>query len=281
MNSGAKPTWFVGPWELSVATAVLPPSPAAGRVLLVESTGKGSALPYHRWKLVLVLSALRHFAEELRAQGYEVDHRVAPSYAEGIRAHLAEWGPGEVIVQAPAEWGIAQSLGVLTVELAGRVRLVADRRFLTSREAFAGWAEGRKLLRMEDFYRWQRRRLGFLVDGNGSRSAGSGTWTGRTVREPGRSGSAASPAAPRRFAPDAITQRVMRMVSGARTAPAGGMPFAAHWGSVDGFDLPVTRAQALAALDEFLECRFADFGPYEDAMLQARCTSTTRGSRRR
>ncbi len=77
MNRRPRPTWFVGPWELSVATAVLPPSPATRQVLLVESTGKGSALPYHRWKLVLVLSALRHLAEELRAQGYEVDHRVA------------------------------------------------------------------------------------------------------------------------------------------------------------------------------------------------------------
>lgn len=268
MNSGAKPTWFVGPWELSVATAVLPPSPAAGRVLLVESTGKGSALPYHRWKLVLVLSALRHFAEELRAQGYEVDHRVAPSYAEGIRAHLAEWGPGEVVVQAPAEWGIAQSLRALAVELPGRVRVVEDRRFLTSRDAFARWARGRKLLRMEDFYRWQRRRLGFLVDGNGEPLGGQ--WN---LDRENRAGAKALrkrgvPPAPRRFAPDGITERVMRMVSGAQAAPAGGMSFAAHWGSVDGFDLPVTRAQALAALDEFLECRFADFGPYEDAMLR-------------
>jgi deoxyribodipyrimidine photolyase-related protein len=39
------------------------------------------------------------------------------------------------------------------------------------------------------------------------------------------------------------------------------------WGSVEGFDLPVTRAQALLALEEFLDHRLADFGPYEDAML--------------
>ncbi|MEO8140083.1 MAG: cryptochrome/photolyase family protein [Gemmatimonadota bacterium] len=38
-------------------------------MLLIESTGKGSALPYHRWKLVLVLSALRHFVAGLREAG--------------------------------------------------------------------------------------------------------------------------------------------------------------------------------------------------------------------
>ncbi len=171
-------------------------------------------------------------------------------------------------MQAPAEWGIAQSLRALAVELAGRVRVVEDRRFLTSREAFARWAQGRKLLRMEDFYRWQRRRLGFLVDGNGEPLGGQ--WN---LDRENREGAKALrkrgvPLAPRRFMPDGITQRVMRMVSGARAAPAGGMSFAAHWGSVDGFDLPVTRAQALVALEEFLACRFADFGPYEDAMLR-------------
>lgn len=249
------PTWFVGPWELSRATAVLPPSPGAGRVLLVESTGKGAALPWHRWKLVLVLSALRHFRDELRARGFEVDHRVAPSYAEGIRAHAVEYGAGHVVVQEPAEWGIARSMDALVQD--GLVRIVPDRRFLTSRADFARWAAGRKLLRMEDFYRWQRRRLGILVDGSGQPLGGQ--WN--LDRENRKSARAllrrGTPAAPTAFEPDALTRRVIALVDG--------MP--GKWGATAGFDLPVTEAQALAALDDFLEHRLADFGPYEDAML--------------
>ncbi len=264
----SRPTWFIGPWELSAATAHLPPSPADGRVLLIESTGKGSALPYHRWKLVLVLSALRHLAAELREGGYEVDHRVAPSYAEGIRAHIAEFGPSEVLVQEPAEWGVGQSLAALVRELPGRVRILPDRRFLTSRPEFAGWAKDRKLFRMEDFYRWQRKRLGILMRKDGQPEGGK--WnldrenreTAKALKKHGL------PSAPRSFPPDEITAKVMRMVGGAGQAPPGGMDFTAHWGSVEGFDLPATRAQALAALEDFVTHRLASFGPFEDAMLR-------------
>ncbi|MFN8648112.1 MAG: cryptochrome/photolyase family protein [Gemmatimonadales bacterium] len=301
MSRAPLPTWFVGPWELSTATAQLPPTPAAGRVLLVESTGKGAALPYHRWKLVLVLSALRHFVQELRDRGYEVDHRVAPSYAEGIRAHVAEYGVERVYVQEPAEWGISASLLGWKPGRPGSgkretgsgpppglpVERLPDRRFLTPREEFRRWASGRKLLRMEDFYRWQRRRLGILMEG--AEPVG-GAWNldrenRQTARALLRRGVPPTPVA---FAPDAITEKVMRLVrrmgttgngdrapfgsaiarpGGEGVREAGSEPPQGHWGSVDGFDLPVTRAQALEALQDFLDHRLADFGPYEDAML--------------
>ena len=246
-------TCFIGPWELSSSTAILPASPAEGRILLIESTGKGSALPYHRWKLVLVLSALRHFRDELRAQGFEVDHRVASSYAEGISAHIVEHHPDEVIVQEPAEWGTAQSLR----RLPPPVHLVPDRRFLTSRDEFAGWAHGRKLLRMEDFYRWQRRRLGVLVDRDGNPVGGKWNLDHDNRQSAKALQKRGLPRPPLSFEPDSVTRKVVSLVDG--------MPH--HWGSTDGFNLPVTRAQALATLDDFLEHRVADFGPYEDAML--------------
>jgi deoxyribodipyrimidine photolyase-related protein len=246
-------TFFVGPWELSSSTAILPQAPADGRILLVESTSQSSALPWHRWKLVLMLSATRHFRDELRAQGFEVDHRVATSYAEGIAAHVAEWRPEEVVVQEPAEWGIAQSIGALPAP----VRFAPDRRFLTSRADFARWALGRKLLRMEDFYRWQRRRLGVLVDDAGDPVGG--TWNldhanRQSAKALQRHG---LPPAPLSCEPDAVTRAVMGQVD----------ELPRLWGRTDGFNLPVSRGQALATLDDFLDHRLADFGPYEDAML--------------
>jgi deoxyribodipyrimidine photolyase-related protein len=65
--------------------------------------------------------------------------------------------------------------------------------------------------------------------------------------------------APSRFAPDAITQEVIRLVQ---------HRFADHPGSVDSFGWPVTRAQALEALDAFIEQRLPSFGLYQDAMWE-------------
>lgn len=258
-------TWFVGPWELSAATAHLP-APGAGAVLLIESTGKGAALPWHRKKLVLVLSSLRHLRDELRAAGHEVEHRVAESYAAGILAHLRARGPRTVYVQAPAEWGIARSIAAAAeaarAEALGTIEILPDRRFLTSREDFAAWAKGRKLLRMEDFYRQQRRRLGVLLDASGEPEGG--TWN---LDAENRKGAAALkkhglPPRPAAFPPDATTREVMALVDA--------MP--GKWGATAGFDLPTSRAEALTQLADFLELRLRDFGPFEDAMVAGEAT---------
>ena len=39
-------------------------------ILLVESEARKRRLPYQRKKLVLLISAMRHYAARLRAQGY-------------------------------------------------------------------------------------------------------------------------------------------------------------------------------------------------------------------
>ncbi|MGE0353255.1 MAG: cryptochrome/photolyase family protein [Gemmatimonadales bacterium] len=316
-------TYFVGPWELSEATAYLPESPALGRVLVIESLAKGSALPFHKQKLVLVLSAMRHFVRELRARGFEVDHRVAATYADGIEAHIGEYRPSEVVIQEPAEWGVGESLRRLAETRVGRrartarraggqagggaraavrtvgaqhggpdwwaagihrgpgsdtveggapgttIRILPDRRFLTSRDVFAAWARDHggqderaaPAVRMEQFYRWQRRRLGILLDGD--RRPEGGRWN---MDRENRQGARALlrhglPPEPAAFAPDGITREVMRLVEEmSATDP--------HWGSLDSFDWPVTRAEALDTLRDFLAHRLAQFGPFQDAILE-------------
>jgi deoxyribodipyrimidine photolyase-related protein len=225
--------------------------------LFLDSPAKGEALPFHRKKLILVLSASRHFEQELREAGYEVHRRMGASYAEGIRDWLREHPDDQVVVQEPAEWGIAQSIGAVAEEDA-RVRIVPDQRFLVSRQEFAAWASGRKLLRMEDFYRMQRKRFGLLMEADGTPAGGNWNLDAENQKSAKALLKRGLPAPPITFPPDDITQGVMAYVAG-RQAP--------QWGSAEGFGFPVTRAQALEALDDFLVHRLADFGPYEDAML--------------
>jgi deoxyribodipyrimidine photolyase-related protein len=246
---------FVGPWDLDRRLACVPEDPAAGPVLLVESVAKGAALPWHRKKLVLVLSAMRHFADELRSEGYTVDLRRAPSYVEGIRAAAVEHRAERVVALEPREWGLHQAL--TSADLGVPLELRPDGgpggHFLLPREEFLSWAEGRKTLRMDAFYRWMRQRTGILLDPRGKPLGGK--WSLDQENRKRIPKDVAPPAFPG-FGPDAITRGAMEQVA----------KWPGLWGEAAGFDWPVTRADALALLEDFVEHRLPRFGDYQDAM---------------
>ncbi len=227
-------------------------SPGDCRVLLVESRALVDSARWHRQRLHLVLSAMAHFAAELREEGFEVDHRLAPTLRDGLAAHVASFAPSDVVAMEPNRWEARQRM-----ERWGIV-LVPNDHFLCHYSDFARWAADRRRLTMEDFYRWQRLRLGVLMDdaGDGPQPVG-GRWNfDQENREPpprdGRSWPGIT-----RFDLDDIDRAVLaRMPSDLTGAEPDGT-----W--------PVTRAQALLRLAEFVSTGLAAFGPHEDAMLAA------------
>jgi deoxyribodipyrimidine photolyase-related protein len=130
-----------------------------------------------------------------------------------------------------------------------------DRHFLVSAEAFQAFARGRKTLLLENFYRKMRRERGVLMNGN---QPVQDRWNFDRENR-GAFGRKGPPriAPPRAFDPDETTLEVIGMVN--RRFPDAP-------GQADGFDYPVTRAQALAALRDFVENRLENFGTYQDAM---------------
>ncbi len=249
---------FIAPWELSRAVARIPRAPRPDVVvLLVESVAKGAALPWHRQKLVLILSTLRHFAAELRAAGYLVDHRVAPSYADAIVDAAREHGARRVVASDPREWQMQEDLSDAEARLTA-LGIPLERRedpgFISTRADFDDWARGKKELRMEFFYRTLRRKVGVLLEPDGSPVGGAWNFDAEN-RKPWPKGRAAPPRMV--VEPDALTREVMAQVA----------RWKGRWGSVDGFSLPVTRKDALALLERFVTERLADFGPFEDAMV--------------
>ena len=250
-----RPAFFVGPCDLDRRLACVPRHPDEGTVVLVESVAKGNALPWNRKKLVLVLSAMRHFAEDLRAEGFEVEVRRATTYVEGIRSHVAAHGSSHVIALMPRDHGLEASLrdADLGVPLVLRDDGGPEGHFLLTREDFAGWAQGRDTLRMDTFYRWMRRRLDVLLDGG---KPVGGKWSfDADNRKPAKG--ARPPALPT-FAPDEITLEVMKEVDAWSTG----------WGDTAGFGWPVTRSDALRALDGFVSERLSRFGDFQDAMVE-------------
>lgn len=223
-------------------------TPADTRVLLVRSAAKVGARPWHRQRLHLVLTAMARFAGDLRAAGFEVDEREAPTFTAALAAHRAEFRPDVVSVTEP------NSRAARRLAAAEGLEVVRSDQFLCHHEDFAAWAATRRgRLRMEDFYRWQRVRLGILMDGD---EPCGGRWNlDAENREPPPRDGRSWPAAPP-FPLDGLDDRVAASLPGSAvgTGPAG------LW--------PTSRDQALERLASFVAEGLPRFGPHEDAMLR-------------
>ena len=224
------------------------------RVVLVESTARTQRLPYQRKKLVLLFSAMRHYAAELRDQGYAADYIQAPTFLDGLRQHIAAWQPARLIAMEASEWRgrrlqqrqLADSLGI-------PVTLLPNTQFLTGRfDPYPETGADKRVI-MEYFYRRMRRHFDILMTPDGQPVGDQWNYDAEN-RKPLPQG-ARPPAVPV-FHPDDMTREVMAEVE----ATGHGV------GTVRDFGLAVTREQALAAFEDFVANRLADFGPYEDAM---------------
>jgi len=226
-------------------------NPSNARLLFIESSAKLRARPWHRHKLILVLSAMRHFMDEMRRVGFQVDHRRAPTFLAALRAHAQEHPNERLVVMRPSTWQGAHFVSRLGETLGLPVEVWPNRFFLSSP---ADLGAARSPL-METFYRKLRRRTGILMEGD-QPVGGRWNWDAENRRPPRKDWSPdALPAVPS-YAPDATTREVIAEVARLDTA----------WGRLDGFALPVTRADALAFYRDFLDRRLPNFGPYQDAM---------------
>lgn len=247
--------------QLSLALSSLADrAPGDTVVLMMEVAEETTYVRHHKAKIALVLSAMRHFAADLRAAGWRVDYIALddPANTGGFTGEVARavarHGARGVQITEPGEWRVARMIDRWHADLPVPVRVVADTRFLCPLPDFFAWAAGRRELRMEYFYRAMRRRTGLLMEGD--KPAG-GTWNydaeNRSGPVPGL-----EPPPPLRFAPDAVTRAVLALVE---------TRFAGHFGSLEGFGWPATAAEAQAAFAAFLAERLPRFGQWQDAMV--------------
>ena len=215
----------------------------------------------HKARLVVFLSAMRHFRETLAARGMRVEYAAldaqegATSFAEALADAVRTWQPETVVVIEPGEYRVLRALKQTCRSVGVTLDVRPDTHFLASTGDFDDFAEGRKQLRMEHFYRKMRRRYNVLM--NGDQPEG-GAWNldadNRAAFGKEGPGRLARPPA---FKPDTITAGVIQLVE---------TRFADHPGSLDSFDWPVTRDQALESLGDFIANRLPVFGRHQDAM---------------
>ena len=233
--------------------------PAQDVVLMVEAVQESTHVRSHKLRTALFLSAMRHFAQELRERGLQVHYRSLDrendaTLAAGLQAALSTLQPRAVIGVEPGDLRVRAA-----IEAALKPGLPLDWRedthFLCSIPRFARWAGRSKTLRMENFYRKMRQAFGVLMDGE-EPAGGQWNFDADNRKGFGKAGPQGLPT-PRMYAQDEITLDVLRLVD---------QRFADHPGDVARFNWPVTRAQALVALEDFIAYRLPHFGAHQDAM---------------
>ena len=228
-------------------------------VFMAEDMGLCTYVRHHQQKIVLFLAAMRSYADELRAAGFEVVYRrlqddTELGYEEKLAAAINELGADELVHFEIEDKPFEARLDTFASRGGLERKELPSPMFLASRDEFRDYCRDRKRLLMADFYKQRRIAAGILVDPEGNPTGGRWSFDAenrkklpKTVTPPPVSAAAAS----------GHVRDVISLVQ---------EHFAAHPGAASEFWWPTTRAQARAWLVEFVEERLTDFGPYEDAI---------------
>ncbi|MBY0340526.1 MAG: cryptochrome/photolyase family protein [Rhodocyclaceae bacterium] len=237
--------------------------PAQDALWMAEVAEESTHIPSSKQRSALFLSAMRHFAADQRALGRTVLYTLLDAAANTgtlageLTRTLTQIQPQKLVLTAPGDWRVLKALQAVAREHDLPLELKDDTHFITTVREFAAHAHGRKQLRLEYFYREVRRKTGLLMEG---KNPIGGQWNFDADNRGAfpASGPEKVPP-PLRFAPDAITTEVIALVK---------QRFANNPGQLDSFAWPVSRTQALAALEAFIRERLPLFGQYQDAMWQ-------------
>ena len=230
-------------------------------VWMCEVRSEATRVKHHKKKIAFIFSAMRHFAGELEDKGHKVhytrymDSENGGSFTEEVVRALKAHSISQIIVTEPSEYAVMQEVEDWSERFDVDVEICPDDRFLCTKERFAKWAEGRKQLRMEYFYREMRRENNILMD---DVEPVGGQWNYDSEnRKPPK----AELDVPKTYngKVDAITDEVLELVD---------REFSDHFGDLEPFYFAVTAEQSRYALKKFIRERLVNFGDYQDAMLQ-------------
>lgn len=230
-------------------------------VLMIEHDSYMRRAAHHKKKIVLILSAMRHFAKTLREKGchlhyQDIDH---PSSNESLTSIVKEFlrchDISSIIITEPSEHFLKKE--ILTWEQIFNIPVLIrpDTRFLAGHDEFIQWCGSKKQLRMEYFYREMRKKHNILMQGD---TPEGGEWNYDALNR-------ASPPKeislhkPYQSEISAMTQEVIDIVE---------KKYASHFGDIHPFHFAVTAKDAEKTLVYFIHKNLQLFGTYQDAMIE-------------
>jgi len=234
--------------------------PQLDQIFMAEVVAESTHVWSSKTRTAFFFSAMRHFAKAQQGRGFPVDYAAIGAHkfatlSDALTDAITRFRPAKIIMVEPGDWRIEQALIALGEHLKLPIAMREDQHFLISRLEFAEWASGYKQMRMEYFYRMMRKRHQIMMDGD---DPIGGRWNYDTENRGAfdKKGPQNVPVPPI-FAIDAITKSAIADVE---------KNFGGHPGTLEHFNWPVTRTDALIALKSFIEERLVKYGEFQDAM---------------
>ena len=213
----------------------------------------------HKQKIVLFLSAMRSYRDELTAAGLAVhyiaitDAAARDDYTVLLQRYCSAEKLQEIYHFEIEDYFLASQLAGLNE--AGSLQLLSlpSPGFLCPRVEFADYLKNTSRPFMKTFYEGQRRRTGLLMAGD-QPIGGQYSYDTENRKK-----------LPKDYrAPQQWSKKLTDHDKQLLTIVAD--RFASAAGSLDQFIWPTTRQQALAALQHFIDHGLHDFGSYQDAI---------------
>lgn len=230
-------------------------------IAMFEVNDEATYVKHHPKKIAFLFSAMRHFAQHLRQEGYTVHYTMLDDaqnthcITSELQRIAKQCNAKHIVCTEPGEWRVLELMKQWQQKTGIPCEIRPDTRFLCSRKEFSAWAKGKKQLRMEFFYREMRKKYRILLEPDGLPTGGKWNFDAENRKPPAK-----GLRSPRRIShkKDAITLDVLKLV---------GERFSSHFGKLEPFHFAVTREQALMELTHFIDQLLPMFGDYQDAMV--------------
>lgn len=235
--------------------------PANTPVFMREDTELCTHFKYHKHKIIFFLSAMRKYAKEIKDFGLTVHYEkleatTTSTFDEALSAFLKKNKTTQLAFFEIEDKFFEKRILALCKKMNIQPEVLPSPMFLTSRPQFAAYLKGTKKPFMKTFYESQRKRMKLMVNADGSPEGGQ--WSFDEENRKPLPKNYSEPTI-NRYKHDKIDQEIIALVD---------KTFADHPGQSENFWLPTDRKQSADWLKIFLNERFKDFGPYEDALSE-------------
>ena len=226
---------------------------------LFEMRQETDYVKHHLQKVIGFFAAMRQFAEDLKAEGHDVDYfkindeKNAQSLTDNLSELIKDYAIENFEYIYPDEYRLDKQLRDFSNELDIRTKVVSAEHFYTKRDDLATFFEGKKQYLMENFYRDMRKNHDILM--NAGQPEG-GKWNYDKSNRNKWKGDVEIPNY-KLFKND--VSEVEKDIKKAKIETIGRF-------DTKTFSYPITRVQALEQLKYFCEALLIHFGDYQDAM---------------